>query len=66
MPCQPHGGNRGGAGGRAGGAGRGAAAFGASVGTVWAGNLDLVPRRLAEAWEDDIGRALGFLHAGKR
>lgn len=32
------------------------AGFGASISTCWAGNLNLVSRRVAQAQEDGVGR----------
>jgi len=42
-----------------------AADFGASVGSVWAGNLDLLSSRMVQAQEDDVSRVGGFPRAGK-
>ena len=58
-------GNRGGVRGRAVGAWCRAAGLGASVSTVWAGNLGVVSGCMAQAREDDVGRVGGFLRAGK-
>lgn len=56
-----HSGNHGGVRGRAVGAWCKATGFGASVSTVWGGNLDLVSRQVAQTWEDGVGRVEAFL-----
>lgn len=55
-----HDGNRGGMRGRLVGALCETAGFGASVSTCWAGNLNLVSRRVARAQEDGVGRVGHF------
>lgn len=39
--------------------------FGASITTIWAGNLDLMSRCVAEVGKVDVGRVGGFLRARK-
>lgn len=60
-----HSGNHGGVRGRAVGAWCKATGFGASVSTVWGGNLDLVSRQVAQAGRMALAGWRPFFCAGK-